>query len=253
MHIIHDYPYNIWFMKKVLHTIWFLFLPLMIVQTTWSQDDMLLISEKNEFSEVRFFGIGGANYLMKDNPQGKRLGVGLDVGLYYRTSRILHIGVTMGLHSVHSTKMDYDFNRLVVNNKVNISQMAVIDFSQITYLIPLALCARFDVASKDIVPFIRVDGGINYILTESKGKFTEASSATSRPTKEITESYSYFAPLIGLAFGIDYSINPSLALSAILKIHTTYDYNSRDIGLRSELVDFSPKYTMLSIGITKKL
>lgn len=247
----HNHNHNL--MNKVKHIFLYLFVIFAVNATLYCQDGMLLSSTKNDFSETRFFGVFGGNYLMKDNPKGERLGAGLDVGMYYRTSRFLHIGMTAGLHSVHTTKMDYDFNRLVSNNKINISQMAVIDFSQITYLIPLALCARFDVASKDIIPFIRVDGGINYILTESKGKFTEASSGTSRPTKEITESYSYFAPLIGLAFGIDYSINPSLALSAILKIHTTYDYNSRDIGLRSELVDFSPKYTMLSIGITKKL
>lgn len=248
---LRNHHYNL--MNNVQQIFLYIFALFTVNITLYCQDGMLLSSSKSDFSETRFFGMIGGNYLMKANPKGEKLGAGLDVGIYYRTAKFLHIGVTAGLHSVQSTRMDYDFNRLVNNNKVNILQMAEIDFSQITYLIPFALCGRFDVANKDIIPFIRVDAGINYSMTESKGVFTKALSTTSQSTQKFNESYSYFAPFIGLSLGVDYSINPSLALSVLLKVHTTHDYKNRDIGLRTELVDFSPQYTILSLGITKKM
>lgn len=253
MHLIHDYLYNVWFMKKVLHTIWFLFLLLTIVHTTLSQDDMLLVSEKNEFSEVRFFGVGGVNYLMKDNPNGKQFGVGLDVGLYYRTSRFFHIGLTMGLHGAHNTSMQSDFDIMTEQNKIVIYEMSKIDFSHTGYLIPLAVCARFDVANKGIIPFVRLDAGVNYTFVDAKGVFTKIVSSTSEDKQQFTESYGYIAPMLALAVGVDYPINSSFAVSGILKLHTTYNNQTRNGTLRNDFIDFSPKYTILSVGITKKM
>ena len=107
------------FMNKALQISLYIFALFIVNITLYCQDGMLLSSSKNDFSETRFFGMIGGNYLMKDNPKGERFGVGLDVGMYYHTAKFLHIGITAGLHSVQSTRMDYDFNRLVNNNKVN--------------------------------------------------------------------------------------------------------------------------------------
>lgn len=240
-------------MNKVVQIFLYIVIIFTVNGTLYSQDDILFVSEKNEFSEVSFFGVGGTNYLMKDNPKGERFGAGFDVGMYYRTAKFLHIGITAGLHSVHTTRMDYDYDRLVRDNNIKVLEMSIIDFSHISYLIPFALCGRFDVASKDIIPFIRVDAGINYIMTDSKGTFTKVIFGKEQPSEKYSDSFGFISPFLALGFGIDYPITPSLALSGILKIHTTYSYQTRDIGLRQELVDFSPQYTILSLGITKTL
>lgn len=248
---LRDHTPNV--MNKVVQIFLYVVITFTVNGTLYSQDDILFVSEKNEFSEVSFFGVGGVNYLMKDNPKGERFGAGFDVGIYYRTAKLLRIGLTIGLHGAHNPTLQSDYDYMVKQNKIEVQDMLRIDYSQKGYLVPIAICARFDLASKEMIPFIRVDAGINYTYVDMKGIFTIPGSIRTQSTIELRDSYSYTAPMLALSMGVDYPITSSFALSGLLKLHATHKYMIRDRVNSGSITDFGFKYTMLSFGITKKM